>query len=355
MFKYNQELLQSGFFYSVQETENLIQHLRNEDFKAAKKSLELGANPNFNDYDDFNIVSMVFQALWDSNSSEFGFSISSADMHNYYVDIEDEEEEDEENKNILKIKKRIYDDFKDFLKTWTEKGGDFNLHKDYIFENILISVKNKHSSFHNEYFFPTSDIINILNIINHDITPISLEPFYKNNQSVLGIMISEGWPYDQLNFVKLLNQKSPYFLLDKNGNTPLAYHLDFYNRTYYDKDNLKNYIEYTDTFIKDNFNTEVFFIKNKDNLNAIEYNLKNKNFLHTFILLNTALNMDIDIQSFKINAEQKKEILHSISNIKDNPNYNSKTYEFLSSYEKEYLQNSLNKELVVKNQNKKRI
>lgn len=329
MFHYTQEDVDNKKInvYNLEESEKMLQFLDNDDFEQATLSLENGADPNFCKWNNHNdeighTFLYVLYSLWNNQSVYNLICIDDVNTTPPFMLPENDSlyVEDDENKKIFLT-------FKKFFQTWAEKGGDINktvfcqkendyrdnenmafTPSDSLYKYILISTEKKSNSSQHpttQYFHYTSDIVNLLDIINTQFIPLKISPVYQQ-KSVLGILTSEGWSYDQNNFINLIDEKHPNFFIDDKGDTPLHYPLNHMTqKNYYISQKNISFSEYINnysTFVKNNFSQDTLIIKNKEELLPIEKMIKEKSYLQAIALGNIMLEHNIDLKNIDFSA-----------------------------------------------------
>lgn len=314
-FNYKQEDVdqaKQSFSYVEEESKKMMIALKNQNFKLATEHLKRGADPNyiFWNYDTKEIESVfthIFYSLWNSGVISKYWMMEDSSSFSYHKDnplLADQPE-----------KLDLFITLKNFFSAWTENGGDVNkkviVHKspdyypeekvyhsvcslaDTIYSSLLISIKKENltESHFSSYNLSnsTSDLVELLKKIKQDfIKELTLEPVYNNKESVFSIAIREGWKSEVLNdFVFLLDQNNPYFLIDEKGDTPLHYPINHFKQqnfniilaNYLNNDKKIQILEYIQNYKKnivEYFYLDTLMIKNKENLYPIEKMISEK-------------------------------------------------------------------------------
>lgn len=348
MFIYSQEDVDKVVIntYNDEASNEMLNALEKNDYNKAAFYLHEGANPNYIRknplYDESDSVfSHVLHSLWNSGFISTLSQIQPDDIQDI---LEGETSEIEDENAIEQIPALNI-----FFRAWYEKGGDLNKEstisvkydrfehkdiqtvvsqKDFIYEQLFISNKKKSDST-NGLFSYTYDIISMLEKINNYFCPIKLNPVYKN-ESVIGILSREAWEYGYNDFISLLDQKSPYFLIDAQGNTPLHYTLDHLTKANYNISNSwgfgvsinKNlieahqYIKSYSSFVTTNFQPDALIIKNKKGQLPVEKMIEDKAWLQAIATVSMMIKnnqdfsqVDLSVLSFANIQEHFKYLL----------------------------------------------
>lgn len=340
MFIYSQEDVDKVVIknYNDEASNEMLNALEKNDYNTAAFYLHEGANPNYIRksplYDEYNSVfSHVLHSLWNS-----GFIATLSQIQPYEIQdiLEGKTSEIEQENAIEQIPALNL-----FFKLWHEKGGDLNKEstisvkydrfehkdiqtvvsqKDVIYEQLFISNKKKPDSTNNLFSY-TYDIIDILEKINHYFCPIKLNPFYQN-ESVIGILSREAWEFGYNDFINLLDQTSPYFLIDAQGNTPLHYTIDHLTQASYNISNswgfgvsgnkslieAHQYINNYSSFVTTNFQPEALIIKNKKGQLPLEKMIEDKAWLQAIATVSMMIKNNQDFSKVDLSVLEFEKI-----------------------------------------------